>query len=310
MIRFCLTGHHSVLPRFLQARVELDDVIGFALGLIKNREELIALPESEGQAARNAEILDHILDKILAATIPKVSPMSWSHSPSSVSSVLSICIPGKRMKPYGDLLNSIAGPGRDKESFYTRYLNFYAGIIPKLVELLGEGGISVSSPPSREFFRNIIETYLKEILGSKEGSTYLKFSMLACGHETCSKVNDFLQSEETKTEIQTDRATDRCLDDLKIGGRHPVLKLETQYHKKGCPRKLTKTHEAEAARHWSVRLADTRKLLNSIGTEDEVSRIMGERYRDVERALEGSQAFETAGAQGGIEADDAMVGIE
>ena len=310
MIRFCLTGHHSVLPRFLQARVELDDMIGFALGLIKNREELIALPDSEGQAARNAEILDHILDKILAATIPKVSPMSWSHSPSSVSSVLSICIPGKRMKPYGDLLNSIAGPGRDKESFYTRYLKLYARIIPKLVELLGEGGISVSSPPSREFFRNIIGTYLEDILGSKEGSTYLEFSMLACGHEACSKVNDFLQSEETETEIQTDGATNRCLGDLKIDGRHPVLEFDSRYYRRGCPTKLTKTHEAEAAQHWSVRLADARKLLNSIGTEEEISRIMGERYRDVEKALEGSQAFGTAGTQGEIEADDALVGIE
>ena len=37
---------------------------------------------------------------------------------------------------------------------------------------------------------------------------------------------------------------------------------------------------------------------------------MGERYRDVEKALEGSQAFGTAGTQGEIDADDAMVGIE
>ena len=54
---------------------------------------------------------------------------------------------------------------------------------------------------------------------------------------------------------------------------------------------LTKKHGAIAGQDWNVRLGDTQKVLESIGTEEEISRIMGERYRDVGKALEGSQAF-------------------
>jgi hypothetical protein len=51
-------------------------------------------------------------------------------------------------------------------------------------------------------------------------------------------------------------------------------------------------------------------LLESIGTDEEISQIMGERYSDVGKALEGSQVFVTADAQNELETEDAMVGIE
>ena len=66
-----------------------------------------------------------------------------------------------------------------------------------------------------------------------------------------------------------------------------------------------------AAQQWSVRLDDTRELLRTIGTEEEISRIMGERYRDLVKALEGSQAFvvtetQREEAREGIDVSDMM----
>ena len=46
------------------------------------------------------------------------------------------------------------------EPFDARYLDLYAKIIPELVELLDEHGISVSSSPPREFLCYIIGKYL------------------------------------------------------------------------------------------------------------------------------------------------------
>jgi len=211
------------------------------------------------------------------------------------------------MKAYGDLLDFISRPG--EESFYTHYVDLYVKIVPNLVKLLGEHGINLSSSPSRKFFCYIIGTYLEEILGSEEGSPFLKFSMLTCGHEVCSRVNDFLRSEETTTTIQVDDETERCVKDLKIDRRYSLFECQGGSYRRPPRMQLTKKHAAMAAQNWSDRLSDALKMLKSIGTDDEISKIMGGRYPDVEKALKRSQAFVMAEAPRSV-AEEVMVGIE
>lgn len=285
-----LTRQDRVLPRFSDDHMTLDQRADFGKGLIKYKEELIALPRGEGQTS-NAELLDHILDKILRGTIPQVLERDKYYPPHSqgVTSLFSICITGNRTKSYEDLLDLISCPG--EEPFYTQYLDFYAKVIPDLVKLLGEHGIRVSSSPSCKFFSYIIGRYLEEVLGSKEGSPYLKCTMFTCGHEPCSRVNDFLRSEEKEITITLDDELRKCVPGLKIGQRYQVLEWMPHWHPKPPRITLTKEHAAMAAQHWSIRCADAQKLLGTIGAAEEISRIMGERYPDVVKALEGSQAF-------------------
>lgn len=305
-----LTLWVSVLPRFLTKRADFRDRTGFAAGLVKHKAELIALPGIEGQTTSNAELFDGILDKILKVTIAKLSQVGIGDSlDTKVPPLFSICIRGNRMKSYGDLLDSLF-PSAGKEPFYARYRGLYSKIIPKLVKQLGEHGIKVWSSPSREFFNKVIGRYLEEILGSKEGSPYLKFAMLTCGHEACIQVNDFLGSEETSRVIEAEwpGTISDCVGGLKIDGRYALF--EADYRWKQRPVKLTKKDETQAAQHWSVRLGEARKLLEGIGTDEEISQIMGERYSDVEKALEGSQAFVISGTRSELEKEDGMVGIE
>ena len=257
------------------------------MDLIGRKEELIGLPRAEGQTS-NAELFDHILDEVLAAAIPQAFETEFYYWPEQVSLLFSVCIPGNRTKPYEDVLDHISRPR--EEPFYTRYLGLFAKTLPKQVKLLEKHGMRVSSSPSREFFRYIIGTYLEEVLGSKEGSPYLKFSMLTCGHETCSQVNDFLRSEERETAVPLDNETRRCIEGLRIDKRYGLFNTDSLWST--FPRiNLIKSREAMAAQQWSVRLANTRELLRTIGTEEEISQIMGERYRDFVKALEGSRAF-------------------
>jgi hypothetical protein len=294
--------------------VRFDPKAAFAAALIEYKEELIALPQAGAQTASNAELLGHILDEILVAALQQVAQQGDLPRPEPVISLLSVSIAGNRTGFYGDLLDLVSRPR--EEPFYTQYLGLYVKIIPDLVKLLGEHGTSVSSSPSREFFRYIVGMYLQEILGSKDGSPFLKFSMLTCGHDACSKVNDFLRSEERKTTIEilpeynSEReATEHCIGGLKIAGRYSLLTCWTYYYRKPPRVELTKKDEAMAAQHWSVRLADAREFLKCIGTDKEISEIMGDRYSDVEKALEGPRAFVISGTQR-EEAEDTMVGIE
>ena len=276
------------MPCFLEEHVSFGRRANFCTDLIRCKEDLVGLPRAEGQTS-NAELFDHILDKVLAVAILQAfegDPYYW---PAQVPLLFSICIPGNRMKSYEDILDHISRP--QEEPFYTRYLGLFAKTLPDQVKLLEKHGISVSSSPSRKFFRYVIGTYLEEVLGSKEGSPYLKLSMLTCGHETCSQVNDFLRSEEGETTLPADRVTERCAKGLRIDKRYELFRVDTSWWSKSPQMKLTKTHETIAAQQWSVRLADTRELLKTIGMEEEISQIMGERYQDLVKALEGSQAF-------------------
>ena len=278
---------NRIVPRFLEEHVSFGRRANFCMDLIGRKEELIGLPRAKGHTS-NAELFDHILDEVLAAAIPQAFEADSYYWPEQVSSLFSICIPGNRTKSYEDILDHISHP--HEVSFYTQYRGLFAKTLPDQVKLLEKHGISVSSSPSREFFRYVIGTYLEEVLGSREGSPYLKFTMLTCGHETCSQVNDFLRSEERETSIPLDDVTRRCIKGLEIDKLYGLFNTDTLWSK--FPRiNLSKSREAMAAQRWSVRLDNTLELLRTIGTEEEMSQIMGERYQDFVKALEGSQAF-------------------
>lgn len=209
------------------------------------------------------------------------------------------------MKSYEDLLDLISRP--QNVPFYTQYLDLHARIIPDLVKLLNKHDISVSSSPSHKFFCYIIGTYFQEVLGSKEGSPCLKFFMLTCGHEACSRVNDFLRSEQRETSFPLSDTIQRCVSDLHTNGRGRLLSKEVYLYSEPPRIDLIKRDDAVAAQNWSIRLADAQKLLRTIGTDEEISQIMGERYQDVMKALEGSQAFVIAETRR-EEVDEEMVG--
>ena len=114
--------------------------------------------------------------------------------------------------------------------------------------------------------------------------------MLTCGHEGCGRVNDFLRSEERERSILIEEVAKRCFPSLKIDERYPLFEWSSyRYDSPLCM--LIKSDEAMAGQHWRARLDDAKKLLETIGTGEEIARIMGERYQDVVRALEGSKAF-------------------
>ena len=298
---FVDAGYGRVLPRFTRgSRVPFDHVAAFGTGLVKYKEELIALPQVEGQTG-NGELFDDILDKILSTAIPKLPSTEHYRLKDRVLTLLSMCISEKKSERHKEVLDRITRFGKP---FYARYVDLYSKIIPELIRLHGEHGVSVLSSPSGDFLRYVVETYLQDVLGTKEGSPYLKFSMLTCGHEECSPVNEFLLSEEREKTIEASNQVAHCVHSIKIDSRYEVLDSKPYWWKKPPTMDLTKTAEGLGARYWSVRLADTRKMLEKIGTEEEVCEIMGDRWEDLKKALEGSQAFvvtETGREKGGEE---------
>lgn len=63
-------------------------------------------------------------------------------------------------------------------------------------------------------------------------SPYLKFSMLTCGHEACSRVNSFLRFEETETMVPLDDKIQRCVTGLRIGQRYSLFNRDICWSRK------------------------------------------------------------------------------
>lgn len=274
---------------------------------MKRKEELIGLPRVEGQTTSNGELLNQILDKIVETVASRV----WQnyrrdqyHLRKVLLSLVSICASENRMESYGKLLERLL-PLSDDQSFYARYRDVYEGLIPGLTKKLKELGVSVWTSPSREFFHEIIGRYLEEVVGSREGSRYLKFPILGCEHEWCRPLEEFLRSEERCLRVEGGRQN--CSYRLKLDGGYELLEAKPLFGTRVAASEYKKKHEALAVQYLSVRVADARKLLESIGTEEDISRIMGERYLDVEKALEGSQAFVHVRKAG---TGEGMVGME
>lgn len=297
----------SVLPRFLGKRAFPEDLTGLALGLIEYKKELIELPVVEGQRTSNVELLGEILDELVGAATERVS---WSYGPeleAQVTSLLSICIAENRARAYGKVLEGMRSSGESGGRFHNQYVGFHEEVIPTMVGMLKKHGVKASSSPTREFLCGVVGKYLEEMLGSKElGSPYLKMPAVTCGHEGCGEVEEFLLSGESRMRIPVSKwdKVRGCVVDLKIGGRHEALEIERLLRDEPGYVELRKTRAAEVGQDWRVRLVEAEKLVKCIGEgEEEISEIMGERYSDVEKALEGSQAFVM------IEEDE-MVGIE
>ena len=133
--------------------------------------------------------------------------------------------------------------------------------------------------------------------------------MLTSGHEAYSRVNNFLRSEKRETLFPLGNTIQCCVSDLHTDGRGSLLSKGVYLHSEPPRIDLVKHDDAVATRNRSIHLADTQRLLRTIGTDEEITQIMGERYQDATKALEGSQAFVIVETRR-EEADEAMVGIE
>ncbi|KAF8629388.1 hypothetical protein AX17_005684 [Amanita inopinata Kibby_2008] len=55
--------------------------------------------------------------------------------------------------------------------------------------------------------------------------------------------------------------------------------------------KVTKVAKVLAAARWEGQLADAKKFLNMVGTDEQIEKFMGDRYEDLMKALEGNESF-------------------
>ncbi|KAJ2928449.1 hypothetical protein H1R20_g8653, partial [Candolleomyces eurysporus] len=223
-----------------------------------------------------------------------------SQDPSRIDwivEMVDLCFTVGEMRPCFDLLKDILlhrGGVDTPEMFKT----VYVPLIPKLKSTLEKYGKRMSSEPTiASFLQNLVSVYFVHILGSKSTLPKQLNQAVKCGPHCsdCTQfetwvndvnaVNDYhLKAAQGRRKHIESRIRAMVLDclatnTLAIGSPHTLV--------------VSKKKEVWAKYTWSGRQTSAVVFLKAVASsgEAELKELMGERYTDVLKALQGAQMF-------------------
>ncbi|RXW17211.1 hypothetical protein EST38_g8640 [Candolleomyces aberdarensis] len=212
--------------------------------------------------------------------------------------MVDLCFTVGEMGPCSHLLKDILlqrGGANIAEMFKT----VYVPLIPKLKSTLEKYGKRMSSEPTiASFLRNLISLYLVHILGSRSTLPKQLSHAVKCGPHCsdCTGFEAWVNDVNTVNEYRLKAAQGRRKHiESRIRNAMPSDCLATDTLTIGSPHTLvvSKKKEVWAKYTWSGRQTSAVVFLKAVASsgEAELKELMGERYTDVLKALQGVQTF-------------------
>ena len=273
--------------------------VTLAEDLWKNRGKLILSGGTPEEAPTYEKALIHILDGLIVAAIPESYPgaaydsndgyafyTSAYEEPQEpqdhtrILKLLDLMVLTHRTEKLGQLIDAAY---QSQGSLLAKYQEFIIPLIPELKARYQQYSNS-DFPVLDAFLRAFAERWLQDLLGTPP-------KRLTCECQDCASVNTFLLSGAAAETFRVAQKR-RSHIEAKLRSTLPGDVTLTTI-KQGSPHGLqvTKAKQTSTTNTWSGRVQDARGLLALVGTPNELVRIMGERYQDVEAALAGTKAY-------------------
>lgn len=176
----------------------------------------------------------------------------------------------------------------------SKFLNsFYNSLIPEVRRLMNTHCLSPGQDPFGRLFRGLIECYMCKVLG--EGPRTLStasFRKIGCGCYECNEIDHFLLSDTVDSR--------QIFRQLQAKRTHLIARLHTADDictytiiRSGKPHgiRVTKRKASFDTARWRAKQDAARRFLDTIGTDVAIASIMGSRFGDVMKALDGSQKY-------------------
>ena len=276
--------------------------VGLAQGLWKTRDKLIPSGGTPEENPTHTMALNHTLDTLIviavsdygveanSARYSSTTPYTEPQDHTSILRLLDLMALTHKTQELGRLITLVSKPQGD---LLVKYQRLITPLIPKLrvrYQHYGSSGFPILDP----FLRALVGRWLQDLLGipSKQPEAVVK--RVDCGCEYCEKVNEFLQSGAVMETFEVAHKKKRTHMESKLKN---TLSGDVTFAavtvKKGAPQGLqvTKTEKMLKMSWWIGRVESTRAFLALIGTPDELVRIMGERYQNLEAALAGTKLY-------------------
>jgi hypothetical protein len=171
-----------------------------------------------------------------------------------------------------------------------KFNKVYTPVLPQLCKLLRKTNIDVCAVPFIDFFRLLISHYLCHILRTK--GELKQPPKLGCGCSECQELDRFLAGKQSQYIFRiSGQRIDHLKAQIRAGSRAgDLVEPETRYHENHPHLVITKTHAFRFETMWEYRLQIVYDMFTAIGTKN-VEKIMGDRYVDLLKALEGQVGF-------------------
>lgn len=274
--------------------------VGLAEGLWKSRDKLIPSGATQEEASAYTTALNHVLDSLIAAAVPECySGLAYNRydvytfayrepqDQTRVLKLLDLMAVTHRTRDSNKLFTLVSQP---QGNLLVKYRGFITPLVSKLKARYQQYNRS-EFPLLDGFLRTSVGRWLQDLLGTSSKQPEALIKRVPCECQDCAKVNRFLQSSAV---TETFRAAQKRRSHVEASLKNALpgdVTLTTIV--RGSPHGLqvTKSREASLMDKWSGRVESARAFLALVGTPNELARIMGNRYQDVQAALAGTRPY-------------------
>jgi len=239
--------------------------------------------------------LARLLDSCLLLILPlwDDAPMKYSYSDTKqnrigrVVELLDLCLQTERLPQCKIVLASVF---TSKGLVSNKFVDLYIPLIERMQPLLRQHGMDLLVPPFCEVMQIFVGTYLNEILGLPTTTPKLAIRQIGCGCDDCQKLDDFLTGNLSQILIRLPMSRkshlEQCLTSAVDLASYRVVTTGSPY---GLD--ITKSKSLIKGGLWASRVSQARKFLAQVGDQAFLQSLMGHRYADIEKALNGTQLF-------------------
>ena len=261
-------------------------------------EALLAKKETLHSSGDEEDSTTVGFDQVLDACIDIVTPL-WEdveENPDSeiqclrvsrILEILDICLRTKRMYRCKLLLASVLkSPGE----ISSKYSTIYSPLLSRLPTLLSKHAMDLVTSPFKELMQVFIGQYLHDVLGAKPTISTYSMRQVGCGCADCLELDRFLMGPDVEEVFLMSVQRKSHIESRVMNIQHLVsYEMVTVGHLRGI--QIIKRTDAAVVDEWKSRVVAARGFLKQIGDNDFLAKVLGRRYPDIERALNGVQKF-------------------
>ena len=273
-----------------------------ALGqkLWEKKDSLLPSGGTPEERSNATAVLNHILDRLLVTAIPEYDygvnyrpnvlyiSCGLPQDRSRIFKLLDLMTLTRRVDHSVQLITLVSRP---HEHLPVKYKELVVPLIPGLRAHILQHH-TTDLPILDAFLRALVGRYLQDLLGSPSRQPEAAANKADCECEDCAQLDRFLRSDAVTETFQVGQRRRSHIEDQLRSTLQGVLTSNPIGRGTRGGLQLTKTRETLAAGGWDARVQKAYGFLAVVGTQDELVRIMGERYPDVQAALAGTRPYE------------------
>ncbi|KAF5336431.1 hypothetical protein D9611_006625 [Ephemerocybe angulata] len=289
----------SLIPK-----IEKTGTYAVLIALAKGLHEL---RQSSSTASQVKGELGTAVRQCFSAAIPQweegLYAPYWNRNPTGetdktkrICEIVDLCYIIGDLQPCIDLLNSLLQfePNVDVTK---RLTEIHTPLIPHLRSTLAKLGKPVNSEPFASFYRHTISLYLSRVLRTKPEIPSLPSKPMGCGQcADCTQLDKFLRDTTSSSTCFKTTQPRRTHVEAQIRKEKAYLAnyVTTETVKSGSPHSLfvRKRPEVMTALKWGDAKAAAQAFVKGVCADERALReLMGARYDDVVKAIEGAKPF-------------------